>query len=252
MDEASANSKRIQLNLLGGFRLVVDDLPVVLPDGIQRVVAFVALQSAPVRRGFVAGSLWLDKGDARAAANLRSSLWRLHQNDIMLLGCDGGMIGLGDGVEVDVRSSIEVARAVIHGIAVPAVDPTSQIQLLERELLPDWYEDWVIVERERVRQLRLSALEALASMLIETGRAAQAIDVGMAVLRTEPLRESAHRLLVDAHLAVGNRSEALRQVQICDDVLRRELGVPASESLWARVAGLHRPGRRTVQHRCAG
>ena len=186
MDEASANSKRIQLNLLGGFRLVVDDLPVVLPDGIQRVVAFVALQSAPVRRGFVAGSLWLDKGDARAAANLRSSLWRLHQNDIMLLGCDGGMIGLGDGVEVDVRSSIEVARAVIHGIAVPAVDPTSQIQLLERELLPDWYEDWVIVERERVRQLRLSALEALDAYRNGAGGAGDRCWYGGAAHRAAP------------------------------------------------------------------
>ena len=243
MDEASANSKRIQLNLLGGFRLVVDDLPVVLPDGIQRVVAFVALQSAPVRRGFVAGSLWLDKGDARAAANLRSSLWRLHQNDIMLLGCDGGMIGLGDGVEVDVRSSIEVARAVIHGIAVPAVDPTSQIQLLERELLPDWYEDWVIVERERVRQLRLSALEALASMLIETGRAAQAIDVGMADLRRRA-SPGARRPGVGVVVGPGRRAAssgpAHGPAQVRRLSLRRALArrwSVASRSVWARYRG---------------
>ena len=65
------------LHLLGGFELFVDGRPLSIPDASQNVIAFLALQTAPVRRSFVAGSLWSGKDEARAAANLRSALWRL-------------------------------------------------------------------------------------------------------------------------------------------------------------------------------
>ncbi|HEY6203669.1 MAG TPA: bacterial transcriptional activator domain-containing protein [Candidatus Limnocylindria bacterium] len=80
------------------------------------------------------------------------------------------------------------------------------------ELLADWCDEWVLLERERLRQLRLHALEVLTQRLVTVGRYADAMEVALAALRSEPLRESAHRAVISVHLAEGNRSEALRQV----------------------------------------
>ena len=74
------------------------------------------------------------------------------------------------------------------------------------ELLPHWYDDWVVIERERFRQLRLHALDALCESLAAAGRYAAAVEAGRASVAAEPLRESAHRLLIQAHLAEGNRA----------------------------------------------
>jgi DNA-binding SARP family transcriptional activator len=89
----------------------------------------------------------------------------------------------------------------------------------------------VLVERERFHQLRLHALEAVCDRLITAGRYGEAIDAGLAAVAAEPLRESAHRVLIKAHLAEGNHGEADRQYQLCRHILRDELGVEPSNAL---------------------
>jgi DNA-binding SARP family transcriptional activator len=101
---------------------------------------------------------------------------------------------------------------------------------LTSDLLPDWYEEWVQDERESLRQLRLHGLETLAAALSRAGRHADAIQAALAAIRIEPLRETAHRTLIEAHLAEGNCSEARRQFGQCRRLLREELGVEPSES----------------------
>jgi len=101
------------------------------------------------------------------------------------------------------------------------------------DLLPDWYDDWVLVERERYNQLRLHAIEALCHHLTAAGHHAEAIDAGLAAVRAEPLRESAHQVLIRAHLAEGNRWEAVRQYERCRRLLLDELGVEPSRALQA-------------------
>jgi two-component SAPR family response regulator len=104
---------------------------------------------------------------------------------------------------------------------------------LQTELLPGWYDDWVLVERERLRQLQLHALDALARRLLDSGRVAEAVDAASCSLGMEPLRESAVRLLVSAHLASGNVCEAQRIVERYRVNIRRELGVAPSNFLIA-------------------
>lgn len=59
--------------------------------------------------------------------------------------------------------------------------------------MPDWCDDWLVVERERLRELRIRALERVCEQLTAIGSFGQAIEAGMAAVRAEPLRESAHR-----------------------------------------------------------
>jgi len=102
---------------------------------------------------------------------------------------------------------------------------------LTGDLLPDWYDDWLLDEREELRQTRLHALESLARQLSACGRHADAIQAALAAIRLEPLRETAHHTLIEIHLAEGNRSEACRQFQRCRRMLRDELGVEPSASM---------------------
>jgi DNA-binding SARP family transcriptional activator len=99
------------------------------------------------------------------------------------------------------------------------------------DLLPDWYDDWLHDEREGLRQTRLHALESLARGLSASGRHADAIQAALAAIRLEPLRETAHRTLIEIHLAEGNWSEAWRQFKRCQRLLREELGVEPADSM---------------------
>ena len=69
------------------------------------------------------------------------------------------------------------------------------ITALSGELLPDWYDDWVLLEAENWRQLRLHALEVLAGLLTAAGRYGDAAAAALAAVRADPLRESAHAAL---------------------------------------------------------
>ncbi len=106
--------------------------------------------------------------------------------------------------------------------------------------MPGWFDDWVIVERERLRQIRLHALDALCERLIEARRWAQAVQVALADVDGEPLRESAQRMLIIAHLGVGNVSEAVRQLARYRRLLGDELHLEPSFDLERLVASATR------------
>lgn len=101
------------------------------------------------------------------------------------------------------------------------------------DLLPGWYDDWALVERERMRQRVLHALEALSQRLVRAGRFAEAVETALLAVGAEPLRESAQRALIEVHFAEGNWVEGWRNYQAYRDLLRRELGVEPSADLVA-------------------
>ena len=99
------------------------------------------------------------------------------------------------------------------------------------ELLPDWSDEWVLVDRERYHQLRLHALERLCQQLAASGRYGLAVEACLAALAAEPLRESAQRQLIEVYLSEGNRAEALRQYATYQRVIREEVGVEPSREI---------------------
>jgi DNA-binding SARP family transcriptional activator len=221
-----------RITLLRGFQLSQGGHLVALPYGVQRLIAFLALQERPVMRAFVAGNLWLDKSDELACASLRSALWLLRRSGLDLVAVSRNHLQLSRDLEVDVWDAIAEARLVIDGH--DAGDGLGA--LLGGDLLPDWYEEWVVVERERIRQLRLHALETLAQRLIDRCRPAQAIEAGLAAVAADPLRESAHRVVIAAHLAEGNHSEALRQYDTFARLLDEQLGIDPSGRMAELIA----------------
>jgi DNA-binding SARP family transcriptional activator len=234
----TALRNRISLSLLRNFDLRVDGRSVPVPLGSQRVVAFLVLNRGRLARIFVAGNLWIDASEARAAAALRTALWRLGSASAGLVRCHGSELSIDPAVAVDVDIVSRSARALLDEPDAPVPSTAFGSLRDDGDLLPDWYDDWVLIERERFRQLRLHALEALCLRLTGEGRHAQATEAGLAAVASEPLRESAHRALIAAHLGEGNACEALRQYQFCKLLLRCELGVEPSMQLELLVGHL--------------
>lgn len=216
------------MELFEGFELLNGGERIPLPLSAQRVVAFVALRRRPVQRLHVAASLWLDSSEEHANASLRTALWRLRRSCMPVVDANPTRIGLGRGVQVDVDDMTVAAESAIAGVGVPA---GWKSLFAVDELLADWYDDWVIVERERIRHLQLRALEALSRRLTDEGRYAEAVEAGYAAVSAEPLRESAHRAVIEAFMAEGNLSDAVRQYRICRRMLDQQLGVEPSAVL---------------------
>ena len=99
------------------------------------------------------------------------------------------------------------------------------------DLLPGWYDDWVIFERERLRHRVLHALETLSREFCAVGRFAEGLEAAMLAVSADPVRESAQRVLIEAHLSEGNISEAQRAFSVFRRLILRDLGVPPSPAL---------------------
>lgn len=227
-----------QLTLLGGFGLYLGGRTVSLSPGAQRLIALLALHDTALSRDYVAGTLWGDSTQTRASGSLRSALWKLRVVRPEVVWNRAGSLGLAPHVQVDVRRATALARCVVTG----CFEEETIVALLGPrfcdELLPGWYDDWVLVERERHRQLSLHALELLCDHLTGAGRYGAAVQAGLAAVDREPMRESAHRALVRAHLAEGNIWEAIRRYRYYEEIAARELGVepsPMMRSLLSRI-----------------
>lgn len=224
------------IRLIDGFECTIDGKVVELPRGCQRLVAFLALWERPVLRTFVSGSLWPDSDDAHSNACLRSSVWRLQSLGPSFVHVTPMHLALDPEVEIDYREAVAWSRTVLAGAGpLPVVWTMNEISGLVREVLPDWYDEWVQQARERFRQLRLHALEQLCARLTSDGRYGEAILAGLAAVAIEPLRESAHRGVIEVHLAEHNHVEALRQYRRYEQLLGAQLSLRPSAELRERV-----------------
>ncbi|MEV5822037.1 BTAD domain-containing putative transcriptional regulator [Micromonospora harpali] len=220
----------VSLHLLGGFRLLHDETPVVVPRGLQRVLALIGLRPGATR-SHLAGLLWPEAPEERALSSLRTALWRLRQDPCCPLVTTGDTTRLDPRVRLDVDDLTSTAARVRDGD-----DPGSTGTALtagRHDLLPGWYDDWVLLERERLRQLRLHMLEQVARNHLAAGRHGEALEAALEAMAAEPLRETPHRLVVRVHLAEGNVFEAVHAFYAYRDLLLRELRLEPSPAMTA-------------------
>jgi DNA-binding SARP family transcriptional activator len=231
------SAERETLCLLGGPYVLRGGRRCSVPEGSKRLLAFVALHGGRVDRRQAAGTLWPYGADERAAGNLRSALWRLKGAGIDMLEADKFVLALRPDSVTDVHALCDWAARLVEGSATPADLRILSWDPEAADILPGWYDDWVICERERIRQRLLHGLEALSRALVAIGRMGDAVEAAMNAVRCEPLRESAQQTLIEAYLAEGNYVEALRAFRAYARLLREELGIEPSAGL---AALLHR------------
>jgi DNA-binding SARP family transcriptional activator len=237
--DAGLPERTVALQLFGAFRLEVGGAPVPVPHGTQRLVALLALRQR-LSRHRIAGTMWPNAAQTQALTNLRHSMWRLQRvAPVGLVVDDGNELALAPEVECDVSFVIRVAGHELAGDDVPRC--MGLLRVDAAEILPDWDVPWISGDRERLRQLRLQVLEGWVDQLVAQRRFGMALRVALTARQDDPLRESAHRAVIQVHLAQGNVAEARRALATCGGILWSQLGVgpaPETQALLPASAGM--------------
>ena len=226
------------ISILGRFDVRSGRDHPTLPVTAQRVVGFLAVVGRRQPREVVAGRLWSFSSQARAQANLRTALWQLRKSHEGVIQAARDGIWLDENVAIDYRAMVDHARRLLSGDVVGLDLLSVPLKLFEAELLPGWDEDWLMIERERHRQLRMHALEDLSHRLTGIGQFALAVEAAYAAIAIEPLCESAHRTLTQVFLAEGNRTEALRQFRLYRSLLVEEAGFGPTDEFVALIGAM--------------
>lgn len=229
-----------RLSLLEDFEVSFGGEVVPISMPAQHLLAQLAVvqRGRPVQRTALAERLWPEAMPSRAASSLRSVLWRLPRpRGRTLVTCTSTSVRLSEDVRVDLWEVEEQARILCEDDLPPA-EALRDLGPLTRDLLPSWHDDWILVEQESFRQKRLHALERSSDAFRSRGRYTDALSAGLGAVRAEPLRESAHRSVIEVHLAEGNHAEALRQYDGYRRMLADQLGLPPSPAIRGLVAPL--------------
>ncbi len=228
----------LSISLLGGLEIAgLGATPKrSLTRKAQALVTFLALQrDRGQSREKLAALLWGDYGEEQARANLRQALSTMRKalngGDTTHIIVEGDQVALA-GIDVDV--------ARFEGLVAKATpDALKQAAALYRGDLLDGFslkeepfEAWARAERERLRHLASVALMKLIAHCDEVGDTERCIETAARLLALDPLRESAHRILMRAYASQGRLASALKQFETCRNILRRELGVePEAETV---------------------
>jgi DNA-binding SARP family transcriptional activator len=252
--EVNVSYESWSLQLLGGFELCGPEGPVEVAPGVQRLLAYIALQGGAVTRARAARELWPEVPCEQASANLRSTLWRARRLG-PLVSPGASTLRLDPCVDADVGRltarllSRDARRRGGQGTTdgYEEGDGSPLWSGFNLELLPDWSEDWVMLERERLRHLELQFLDDEVAALVDRGRVTEALDTVLRAIRLEPLRESSHQALIRIFVQSGNRSAALTHYHGLVDLLRDELDLGPDPVTTALVQPFLSPRRRPAR-----
>lgn len=232
----SSQDPQWSLTLLNGWTLSRDGSRQKVAHRQQRLITALALLGERPRT-YLSGLLWPDSSDAQAAVGLRVSIWHVNHELPGLLDADGTTdvsVALSGQVLVDITG-------LQRELQSPGAELSDSYPRWERlrtaELLPGWYEDWILVEQERFRALRTAALDSIASYHLSQGNTEETKAASKLAISLEPFRESSYRLLIQAHLATGDLVSALKTYRSFSAGLRREFGVGPSPSLVKLITG---------------
>ncbi|MDH2413919.1 BTAD domain-containing putative transcriptional regulator [Nocardioides sp. CER19] len=199
----------------------------------QRLTALLALRGRRPRV-LIAATLWPDTMEDRARASLRTAIKRTQHEAPGILVADRSTVGLSSDVHVDVAELVDAIQAPPARQRTAAVLP----QLLDSEdLLPGWYDDWVLYERERLAQKRLRALETLAGACYQVGDLDTALRAAQEAVRIEPLLDAMRSIVIKARLGLGDVAGAIHEFQLYRRFLHDELGIEPTAELFALFNG---------------
>jgi DNA-binding SARP family transcriptional activator len=229
----------LHICLLSHFQLHINHSIVLLPSRLQSLMAYLALhQNVPLSRQQLAFAFWPDSSEGQARANLRKSLsdlrrawpeleYFIHTQDQLLCWRPN------TDVTLDVTSFNQYLIQAAHASDLRDVQAALEqaLSLYRGDILPDCYEDWLLPERERLRQDYLNARQQLIHILVEQEAYTAAIEQAQRLLQDDPLQEAGYRTLMRLYMRQGEQARALRVYHTCATLLQQELGVsPGSET----------------------
>lgn len=231
---------------------------------VQALLAYLLLH--PHRshaRDVLAELFWGEHSQEQARSCLSTTLWRLRgilepagvPRGTYLLTPSGGEVSFNWASKywLDVAVFEEQVGRVLgqpdETLSLARVQALqAALQLYTGELLEGFYADWALRERERVRALYLSSLQRLMDYYQQQGIYDESLACGQLILQADPLREDIHRAVMRLHAAQGQRGRAMRQYEVCRDLLAAELGIlplEETQTLYTQISLLDCPGPET-------
>jgi DNA-binding SARP family transcriptional activator len=232
------------------------------PDGaevkltriVQTLLAYLLLERQRSHsREVLAGTLWSDNGQKSARACLNTALWRLrnaiegyaHPDSPFLIMSQHGEVRFNSSssywLDVEVFENLldQLPNRSPHGVDETQILQAEQaIELYQGDLMEGYYEDWILHERERLRNRYLSSLAYLMSAHRLNRNLEASLEYGKKILQQEPLREEIHREMMRLYAQAGQRALAIQQYEICRSVLKAELDItpmPETERLFQNI-----------------
>ena len=238
----------VSIGVLGGFSVSVDGRPIPgLANGSQRLLVLLALRDRTVSRPALAAALWPDVPGQQAAVTLRSALSRLDAVTRGAVFAEAASLCLREDVQVDLRDAQRLAHRLLdvdEPVDLTGELAASMIATLSTDLLPDWFDEWIVEAGEDWRHLRASALESLAIRLLDSGMRGEAAGAARAAMRIDPLRETPRGILIRVHLADGDQSNAIAVFEDYRTTLRLALDIEPTNQLTSLLDGIGNESRR--------
>lgn len=229
-----------RLLILGAFCLERDGHVIRLPTRkAELLLAYLTLHPEPHTREKVAALFWADSPDELARRSLRTALASLRKElgesaviaDRETVQFNTDHCLWVDALQFQHQTTVFLADGSPHSAAVT-------FDLYRGELLADFYDDWILAERERLHELYLDALLRMTQRLREQSEYSRAIEIACKALAVDRANEQAHQHLMFCNWSLGDRNAALKQFEECKRTLHNELGVEPSQdtlALYERV-----------------
>ena len=232
-----------KIYLLGQFKLQVNDLPIELPSRpAQSLLAYLVLNAGVThRREKLAGLLWPDANETNARGYLRQALWRIRKS------LESGALSWQDHLQInDISVTFDDhsdywldADLLLQPAETQPVEQIIQtVRLYRGELLPGFYDEWIVLERDRLQAAYHQKMNLLLDGLIQTGQWEMALEWSEQWIRLGHAPEPAFRALMRAHAALGDQASVSATYQRCVDALDRELDLdpsPETQQLYEQI-----------------
>ncbi|HLO15138.1 MAG TPA: BTAD domain-containing putative transcriptional regulator [Anaerolineales bacterium] len=244
--EQSSSAIPVAVHMLGAFSMTVGDLAVKLPSsrGLSLLKYLLLHHKQGTSREVLMDTFWPDAEPEMARNNLNVAMHSLRRalRKIVFLPViifEDGSYGLDPNLQVwlDVE---EFERCVKAGqrlearnqLTAAVTEYETAISLYQGDFLEqNPYEEWTVIDREHLRIAYLDTLDRLSHIYFGQERYAACITICQLILARDSCREDAHCLLMRCYSRQGQYHLALRQYQICVEVLQRELDIdPAWET----------------------
>lgn len=247
----------LHIQLLGDFHLTDGgEKSIALPQARQQaLLAYLLLhRGVPQPRQHIAFLFWPDTSEAQAQTNLRQLIHHLRRawpasDDYIQV--EPRTIGWkADAVcQVDVTAFEQAVAEAFKALQGSAVDAArhacaTAVDFYRGDLLPACYDEWLLTDRERLRQAFLDTLEQLVVLCENARDYPAAIYHAQRFLRADPLHETTYRRLMRLHALNGDCANALRTYHICTTALDKELGVEPTrdtQNAYARLLKMDTP-----------
>ena len=222
----------LRIQLLGQWS-VVHTTPVttLASPRLQALLAWLVLHAGvPQSRSHLAFSFWPNSGEAQARTNLRKAIHHLQHalpDAERFVAVEGPVLTW----RADAPYTLDVAafETALHNVHTTAAIAHA-VALYPGDLLPGCYDDWIVVERERLQQAFAQLLHRGITLHEAEHDYTQALSYAQRLVKHDPLHEAAYQQLMRLHALNGDRAAALRVYRTCVRMLQRELDVEPDQT----------------------